>query len=69
MVVSININDNLANQLYVLFNSEDINKIVNTVLTDAVKRKSENIQDFFGNVNYLDDYDYKNSRQRNECLS
>lgn len=69
MVVSININDNLANQLYVLFNSEDMNKIVNTVLTDAVKRKSENIQDFFGNVNYSEDYDYKISRQRNECLS
>ncbi len=69
MVVNININDNLANQLYVLFNSEDLNKIVNTVLTNAVKQKSENIQDFFGNVNYLDDYDYKTSRQRNECLS
>ena len=69
MVVNININDNLANQLYVLFNSEDLNKIVNIVLTDAVKQKFENIQDFFGNVKYLEDYDYKISRQRIECLS
>ena len=66
MVVSLNINDKIANELVRLFRSNDLNLIVNLALENYVNKNDKKITELFNNVEYYEDYDYKALRQRIE---
>ena len=69
MQVNLNIYEKVANELFVIFKSEDINAIINRLLADVVSNPKKQIEDFFNKVDYFDDYDYKLLSQRDECIS
>ncbi len=68
MQVNIHINDNIVDELYLLYNSDDINYIFNQILSEKLIKNNTKIKDFFGKVEFFEDYDYKALRHRNDSI-
>lgn len=69
MEITLNINDKVADNLFVIYKSRDLNTILNKLVVDAVDKPNIDLDKFFGNVDYEDDYNYKELRHRNESIS
>ncbi len=68
MQYNVNINEKTVKELFQKFKTDDLNNIINNLLRDALKKKQGKIEDFFDKVDYVEDYDYKALRNRNESI-
>ncbi|MDT3738428.1 MAG: type II toxin-antitoxin system VapB family antitoxin [Candidatus Kapabacteria bacterium] len=68
MQYNVNINEKTVEELFQKFKTNDLNNIINNLLHDALEKKKGKIEDFFGKVDYVEDYDYKSLRNRNESI-
>ena len=69
MQIEITLNEGLVRELLDFYKSDDLNSVINNILKETITKKNHKIEDFFGKVDYYDDYDYKSMRNRNEGLS
>lgn len=65
MPTSININDALLQEALALDDQTTIDALVETALREYIQRRKRlKVLDLFGTVDYDQDYDYKQQRQR-----
>ncbi|MBX3043921.1 MAG: hypothetical protein KIT33_08590 [Candidatus Kapabacteria bacterium] len=69
MQIELTLNDGLAKQLLDFYNTDDLNSVINNILKEKVAQKDNKIEDFFGKIEYFEDYDYKSMRNRSASLS
>ncbi|MBX3043929.1 MAG: hypothetical protein KIT33_08550 [Candidatus Kapabacteria bacterium] len=69
MQIKLTLNDGLAKQLLDFYNTDDLNSVINNILEEKVAQKDNKIEDFFGKIEYFEDYDYKSMRNRSASLS
>jgi len=69
MEIELELDETIANKLLDKYKSEDLNEIINNILIEKIDQNTEAIESFFGNVDYFDDYNYKELRNRNESFS
>ena len=67
MASNLAINDNLLNNAFIIGGYSSKKETVNTALQEFIqRRKSEELINLFGTVEYDADYDYKKLRARNK---
>lgn len=69
MEIELELDERIANKLLDKYKSDDLNEIINNIINEKVNQNTETIESFFGNVEYLEDYNYKELRNRNESFS
>ncbi len=66
MQLSLNISEQISKKLFEIHKSNDLETIVWNLIQNEINRKSENVTLFFNKVDYVEGYDYKASRNKNE---
>ncbi len=69
MEIELELDETIANKLLDKYKSEDLIEIINNILNEKMNQNTETVESFFGKVDYFDDYNYKELRNRNESFS